>query len=348
MRQHSTYINPNIANQPAAYVIYKDNTSYYAKEGLTGTVIYTDTDAASVINDALAGASHGQIIMRTGIYDITDRLTIPDNGISLVGEGRNTILNVANGVNDTAIYSTGNDDVCVSNFTLNCNKANQNAGNGVQIMEGDRTSIFDMRITNAFASGIEVRGRHLGIYDNVIEDGGGAGVTLASLGVLLDGINGYNVKMSGNTVTGCLRGLDAGPWEYSMVSGNTFDNCTATDYAIIAGINYSTFTGNVINNCKGGGTCAGVGVTFGDLVVGNNVFSECSTGVKVVTGAFSMDSAISNNLFIAVNTPIAVSAGVLRTVVTNNIWRGCGANVVDGGIDTFVHNNVDKTGAWVP
>ena len=78
----------------ASYIIFHDNDSpknYYAKEGTTGKMEFSGTDANAVINDAISalGSNGGKIFFKSGEYIITSDITMPHN-VFLIGEAAQT------------------------------------------------------------------------------------------------------------------------------------------------------------------------------------------------------------------------------------------------------------------
>src|SRR5437879_1245059 len=80
----------------ASYIIYyQDN--FYAQNGTTGSIDYSGTDAATVIQAAIDILSNGGglIVLRRGIYPLSDGIRL-GQGIHLLGE-QGRILRVGDG-----------------------------------------------------------------------------------------------------------------------------------------------------------------------------------------------------------------------------------------------------------
>jgi hypothetical protein len=105
--------------EPATYVIYQSGGTIYAVNGITGNVDYSGTDAATVINLALAALSNGgTLFIRNGIYSIGTNLT-PNSYTLIVGESWNTILQAT--VNSRIILVSGKTGVEVHSLQVNGN-----------------------------------------------------------------------------------------------------------------------------------------------------------------------------------------------------------------------------------
>jgi hypothetical protein len=87
----------DFVTQPASYIVFTDGARYYAKNGSTGAIEYSDTDISrllqNVINTLYTQYGGGRVFIRRGTYYPSRTIAIPD-GISLVveGEGNNTIF----------------------------------------------------------------------------------------------------------------------------------------------------------------------------------------------------------------------------------------------------------------
>ena len=69
---------PEITRQPYSYVIYTDGSKYYAKNGSTGQVDFSSSDASTVIQNAInqIEGSGGKIFVRSGRYVISSTVTV--------------------------------------------------------------------------------------------------------------------------------------------------------------------------------------------------------------------------------------------------------------------------------
>ncbi len=119
---------------PYSYVIYTDGTNYYAKNGTTGVVKYSGTNASIILND-VAG-SGGTVFIKKGTYSLTTPVVLHGQ-TSLMGEGITTIL-----------MKTTNQDAIISNTAYQTiskisigGLGTDNSGYAVQDNAGDITLI---------------------------------------------------------------------------------------------------------------------------------------------------------------------------------------------------------------
>jgi hypothetical protein len=90
----------DVLNYPvevASYIIFMNGVTCCAKNGTTGVIDYSGTDAAAVINDALSNPDMS-IYIASGTYNLNNTL-MPSANDTLYGAGTSTILNFGNSTN---------------------------------------------------------------------------------------------------------------------------------------------------------------------------------------------------------------------------------------------------------
>jgi len=155
-----------VREETASYIIFKVGTTYYAKNGETGEIEFSGTDAATVIQSAIdaIGSKGGKIFIKSGVYEISKPIKVnwdADQFISIQGEGEGynrTILRLADGVNDHMFkvrqYSKG-DHFEMFNVRLEGNRANQTAGSGIYLGGTYKTRLRNLHIADFKDYGIE-------------------------------------------------------------------------------------------------------------------------------------------------------------------------------------------------
>jgi hypothetical protein len=297
---------PEISIQPYSYIIFTDGTNYYAKNGKTGQIDFSGTDAGTVIQSAINALSGkgGTIFLKAGIYVLTQQLDLSNSpGIKLVGEygtyhEKGTILRPVSGVR--AIYAHTSDpfwsEITIENIGI---YGQETLPSGVQgeiyIWSGGRVHLRNIYIRNARNVGIKLESVTVGFIENVeIVDGvSGSGISILFGEVYVDnvvignlpgaGINIYNtdyVRLTNIREYVCNTGIsintDRGPVD---IIGATFDN------------NYKN--GIWIWNLSYGGTFVDVKARNNNF---NNQYTEkdgagmymrLATGLQVIGGDFS-------------------------------------------------------------
>jgi len=118
---------------PASYIIYIDGSTIKAQNGLTGQIDYSNTDAATVIQNAINAlpSTGGQIILREGQFTINSTIVLKPQ-IYLVGQGYSaTRLRLGNNKNMDLISGSTTPTVqnrlgvSIANLAIDGNKASQ-------------------------------------------------------------------------------------------------------------------------------------------------------------------------------------------------------------------------------
>lgn len=83
-------------NTSFSYHIFKDGTTYYAKNGLTSAIDFSDGSDCSVVLQACITAlsAGGRIVYGRGTFSHLTAVTCNTSGINIVGEGRGSRLDV--------------------------------------------------------------------------------------------------------------------------------------------------------------------------------------------------------------------------------------------------------------
>jgi len=118
----------------ATYIVFIDGTKIYARNGQTGTLEHSGTDASTVIQAAIGavGQEGGTVWVKEGTYIITHTIKIPGN-ITLTGAGYATKL-VLTDYADQEIIENKNQDTYVDQNIVITNL--QIDGNGGKQTEG--------------------------------------------------------------------------------------------------------------------------------------------------------------------------------------------------------------------
>jgi hypothetical protein len=102
---------PEITQQPYSYIIWTDGTNYYAKNGATGQIVFSGTNASTVIESTIhAGAKY--IFIKSGITWIPTDNFIPSNLI-IVGEDAESVIIKAKNP-DTDYITVGSNTMLVN------------------------------------------------------------------------------------------------------------------------------------------------------------------------------------------------------------------------------------------
>jgi parallel beta-helix repeat protein len=256
----------------ASYVVFKgDDGRVYAKNGSTGMVEYSDVDAAKVIQYAINSvgkAGGGRVHIKRGLYIITT--AIVDNGYDYVevsGEGRGTVLKVADGVATSVFkiwYRTG---WVIRDLVIDGNKANVPAvtpappadydgtQNGINFRGTTYSKIINVEVRNVKYHGIvlwdgsnynEVRGCY--IHDNgddtsPYKETGGLLIFMNSQNNVVQGnISVYNFRRQFYISAGSSRNVIIG----NILVGGVYTGGGTAGILLYDGVENSVVVGNLI------------------------------------------------------------------------------------------------------
>lgn len=162
-----------MANIDSAYLIYKDGSTIYAKNGRTGAVDFEGSDAKTVINSALGKLTYGRIWKEkvTVLGDLfidnsVSPLTIPDY-TSLILFGRMTAQEKTKTLIQLGSHTT------IENGLYDGNRGTSNStgpDNARVIFTDNETDVIikDLRVVNGFGRGIQARYARNVMIENVV------------------------------------------------------------------------------------------------------------------------------------------------------------------------------------
>jgi len=108
---YSTVIENGSMAETASYIIFKDGSTYYAKNGTTGAIDYSGTNATYVIKSAIDSSSKGLVFIMAGTYVIDSTIILDeDNADTIVrGEYQNATILTTNSatIDIISIQGTG-------------------------------------------------------------------------------------------------------------------------------------------------------------------------------------------------------------------------------------------------
>jgi len=199
---YTDLVIPNITSmlrsaavQPASYIVYTDGSKYYAKNGSTGIVEYSDADASNVIQYAINSLPSygGKIFIKAGTYILSKTVGLFGkryDTLLIQGEGmRATVLKLANNVNSDVLHFTPPSGgvmtpVIVRDLGIDGNKANNTSGNGIVIEDASACVVERVLVRNMAGHGVWLkagsiaRGYFNWITSSQISDNNGDGIKI--------------------------------------------------------------------------------------------------------------------------------------------------------------------------
>jgi len=201
----------------ASYIVYTDGSKYYAKNGDTGVVEYSDADVAKVIQyavDRVVASGGGKIFIRRGVYNAYSQVWIKSAGrpVRVVIEGEGGATGLAEESATRIIFR---------NLPL----TNENSSTAVRV--GYRYDDSGNEVGNWYSNGVKIKIRDLSIhcYDTrlrglVIEGSSdrfdlvNVGIYGCAYGLVLRGMAEATI---GGRITGC--NISGGYRDVNGISG---------------------------------------------------------------------------------------------------------------------------------
>jgi len=208
-----------------SYMIYKEGSDYYAKNGDTGVIDYggsddaggvDGTDAAAVIQAAIDIIDHGRILLKAAVYSLATRLdftdkrhlifegesigTEKDRQLTPIASDRGTILKLENNKDTNIIYASPSTAdlryLTFRNLYLFGNRANQLAGSAMYINNCKRTRLENIEIWDAWAYGLELIDCETSWLSSIEVAESGAGFNLNSARLVCIGLEAGNTNIA--------------------------------------------------------------------------------------------------------------------------------------------------------
>lgn len=294
--------------------------------------------------DKVAAYGGGQVFLATGAYSISAKLTI-DDGVWLCGGGNQTILTLANGVNDSILQNTtrsagGDSNIRISDMRFDGNKSNNTTSGsdegvvdmilvsnlviqGIEIVEADMVALSISECNTVDVSGCYI----------ATADKDGIAVVLESFDVII----ANNIIFSCGVVTGDNSAIEIQDGTYNCIlSNNVIDSCAygieVTSHATGAGglpCYNITIISNVIKDCIRGIIvyCPdGDNIPYNLNISANTVIDTVDEAPRYCLFIDHMNqSVISGNTFSNYRQAIELRSVLSDIVFTDNVIKGLGS-----------------------
>jgi len=153
-------ITPQSYIETASYVIEKIGSTYYAKNGSTGEIEFSGTDASQVIQNCLS--NNVKIYIKKGHYTIKNTILVNYDNVTIEGEGSMTELMLDSNANcDLMVVGTIgvlHQEFNLMNIRLHGNKAGNTVGTVLTLCSIYRATIFNVEIFDGAEDGIKCSG----------------------------------------------------------------------------------------------------------------------------------------------------------------------------------------------
>ena len=307
-------IEPNSFQTEASYIIFTDGTTVYARNGKTGAIDFSGTDASTVIQSAVNAAPTGaSIFFKTATYNLNSPITI-NKRLRLVGEVSASSMFCGYMVDDYILVVTGSAHYTVIENLGFWGASNRNC-HGIKI---DATRVTAQNCYfDALKTAILVIGDTQGISFNSIKN-------CRIKAELPIKVSVGNYWATETLIEFC----------------NTYTY--TDDFAIIAGVE-TTGTGSnsfvrVVDCCIEGSNGVGKGIQFGSKAFWSYVtrtrFEQLSVGIEGVSAQYI---TVKDNTFSSV-------ANIKNGTFSNCVWKNnIGFVTENSGTATFSGNGSQTT-----
>ena len=329
-------------------------------------------DQSEAIKAALLFGSQNKtpIHIPEGVYYVADLLELRDNNC-VYGDGSVSELFVMDGTNNNVFRASSRSNITLKDFSINGNKDNQTAGNGLTLSTVDRFSVSGLYIRDTFNNAMNFAGCSNGeVYFNKVEGAGNHCISTTK-----DSADKFSERITilGNkTANSVRRGVSVAYSKGIKVLGNSAinteaicqigsesSNCTVVGNegdgnrrGIIVGAIapcFTTVSGNVSNNTER----EGIRIQGAEVAVTGNVIKNCcqspTTGQDVERAGIS----ILNSPLGGAVTQCVFAGNSIRSSSSNFDWgiyeeSGNGQHVIssnmikgnnEGGISLSSQNN---------
>jgi parallel beta-helix repeat protein len=336
------YLNKYAGVMRASYIIFidpNDTVNPYKAKNNDGAIEFQGPDAASVIQQAINALPNGGLIyIKRGSYIISTSIILSPY-IHVVGEGKDlTILKLANGVN-APIFKTLTNQLywmspVIRDMTLDGNKANNTAGNIIEIWNSMHGELTGLNINSAAQSGIWVQGTSSSLYGlglrivNVnIEACGRDAIEVGTGGWFFDlfitnsnfgncGRNGLTLP-EGSVVSNCHiwsnggNGIEIFQQKRGLITNCVIEKNTGQGIHLYAAEHWKISNCHIYNNAHGIMLEAGC---YHNVIVGNEFFNNRAYGIY--EDASNLQTIVGNRF--AGNTSGTYRRGGDLTLVKDN------------------------------
>jgi hypothetical protein len=327
--------------QPYSYLIYKGGSTYYARNGITGNIDYSNTNVVTLFNNTITAlvagsATHtgGRILVKGDTtYPVGEPITVghttyPNALVEIIGENRDNTIIQATGTGYHVMELWSN--AIIRNLTVD---AADLANSGILSGQPIRGEVYNCRIKRHRNFGIWLAGSMKSVViENNIFEGPTTYEDQCAFTCTEWGICRHNYF---NRLTGYTNGeslTSGGPWNNVVIQSNIFDRDPVYIRNAISLEDASTlpYTNVVIdsNVCKNGSIWVG-GITafttvYNGIVVTNNVINGAEINVL---GPTDYD-------------PLMADIIVANNIVRDSYNSGIRINRIKGGPISVVNNTI--------
>jgi len=301
-----------VANESYSYLIWTDGTTTYAKNGSTGKVDYSGTNASMVINNSLIiGRS---IKMSCGMFNITSTIRIPSNTL-FAGSGACTILLAASDINMIENNNLlGDKNITITDFSIIGNLSHNNS-RAIRAGHLEYSTIKNLYIYSFSTGHIYIGSSDFLLVENIFIDG--IDNTRAAHGIYWDDCD--HCRIFNNEITRTHFGIYMRGSNDGEIESNHISHTNGTGIEIAVNSQRIIVTGNSITAAGENGIQ--IVQSAQNIVSGNRVFQSTLFGLWIRNSATIIPegNVISNNIFSKSGRDGIAIAGQSNNVINSNL-----------------------------
>lgn len=340
-----SFIEDRSQIEPYSYILSKLGSYYYAKNGTTGSIDYSNTNASYVINSALGDlpSTGGSLFFKSKVFELNATININTKNVTLTGEGKGSVLKAMDNVNlPTIINITEQDDATnhsrvytrIENIKLDGNKANNGSEVGIFTHKSMWVDISRVHFNN-LEKGIHLYGdgdaTGSGTWHVLIEEcmfGGYEGNNTINI----KGDYAHQVVVDGNVLEDSTQSaINLTRCKEWVISNNEIDdsvqygiilNNTGDAYKYMTVIDGNTFSDTVDYHC------IYVGPTVWHVTISNNIlfdtYRQALDGILVRGRYVTIDANVIRNMYgYGIRTCDVLGVSPMFITITDNIIHDC-------------------------
>lgn len=280
----------------SSFLIWKDGSTYYAKNGSTGAIQYFGTNATTVINNAISSLPTGGLVfLRDATYNIDGTISVVEKlNINIIGESWETKINLTQNSSTDMMRITNSNYTTIKSIYFQGNRDLQTSGRGLVVYNSERVLIercifYEIKQTAIYIYGETPRSSlQPWINKNYIEK---IGNSSSDHGIWI-GDHAPDAHVSDNDV-----GRITGSAIYATSNG--FIIATNTLWASRYGLNVylvtsGTIIGNIVDNNELDGinidSCSNILVTSNVAKLNSNNQTNSSSGIYLYNSNYTIVS----------------------------------------------------------
>jgi len=290
-RHPYTVLPDNLAEQAASYVVFKENSTYKAKNCHTGAIDYSGTDASTVIQAALDGLTAGRTwkekVIFKNDFTLTTQIKIPSY---TVFKGGKFLASGITAHDDIIAVGTNITDVDIIGVKVDVNGLDS-VGIGVNAIGTERITVQDCEVRNYGYFGGMVFGAKYGLVKHNLVDYGTGVYSTYARGIWLTSVNGRFITVEDNIILNSVK-------ESIFVEDGCMDDKILNNY-----IYTPKHHGIVVGD-------AGVNPIEKHLVQGNTVYgsTEATGGIGIYLNKVKEVEVKDNHVYLMDGSGIAVTS----------------------------------------